>query len=124
MPSSSLIRYICSKFRNMLQVSVLKAAPERVKQQLAKKHFKQPELVDAIIQTDDERKKVQAAFDDTQAKVNAASKEIGQLMAKGDKEGAENIKQNVANWKQTLEPFERANGPIRKGVGQSIGAIT
>ena len=46
----------------MLQVSVLKAAPEKVKQQLAKKHFKQPELVDAIIQTDDERKKVQAAF--------------------------------------------------------------
>jgi seryl-tRNA synthetase len=63
----------------MLQVSVLKAAPEKVKQQLAKKHFKQPELVDAIIQTDDERKKVQAAFDDTQAKVNAASKEIGSI---------------------------------------------
>jgi seryl-tRNA synthetase len=120
MPSSSLIRYICSKFRNMLQVSVLKAAPERVKQQLAKKHFKQPELVDAIIQTDDERKKVQAAFDDTQAKVNAASKEIGQLMAKGDKEGAENIKQNVANWKQTLEPLKEQMAQLEKELANQL----
>ncbi|HLD54458.1 MAG TPA: serine--tRNA ligase [Sediminibacterium sp.] len=104
----------------MLQVSVLKAAPERVKQLLAKKHFKQPELVDAIIQTDDERKKVQAAFDDTQAKVNAASKEIGQLMAKGDKEGAENIKQNVANWKQTLEPLKEQMAQLEKELANQL----
>jgi seryl-tRNA synthetase len=104
----------------MLQVSVLKAAPERVKQLLAKKHFKQPELVDAIIQTDDERKKVQAAFDDTQAKVNAASKEIGQLMAKGDKEGAETIKQNVANWKQTLEPLKEQMAQLEKELANQL----
>ncbi len=120
MPSSTLIRYICSKFENMLQVSVLKAAPERVKQLLAKKHFKQPELVDAIIQTDDERKKAQAAFDDTQAKVNAASKEIGQLMAKGDKEGAETIKQNVANWKQTLEPLKEQMAQLEKELANQL----
>lgn len=120
MPSSTLIRYICSKFRNMLQVSVLKAAPERVKQLLAKKHFKQPEMVDAIIQTDDERKKVQAAFDDTQAKVNAASKEIGQLMAKGDKEGAEAIKQNVANWKLTLEPLKEQMAQLEKELADQL----
>jgi seryl-tRNA synthetase len=104
----------------MLQVSVLKAAPERVKQLLAKKHFKQPELIDAIIQTDDERKKVQAAFDDTQAKVNAASKEIGQLMAKGDKEGAETIKQNVANWKQTLEPLKEQMAQLEKELANQL----
>lgn len=120
MPSSTLIRYICSKFENMLQVSVLKAAPERVKQLLAKKHFKQPELVDTIIQSDDERKKVQAAFDDTQAKVNAASKEIGQLMAKGDKEGAETIKQNVANWKQTLEPLKEQMAQLEKELANQL----
>lgn len=120
MPSSTLIRYICSKFENMLPVSVLKAAPEKVKQQLAKKHFKQPELVDAIIQTDDERKKVQAAFDDTQAKVNAASKEIGQLMSKGDKEGAETIKQNVANWKQTLEPLKEKMAQLEKELADQL----
>ena len=120
MPSSTLIRYICSKFQIMLQVSVLKAAPERVKQLLAKKHFKQLELVDAIIQTDDERKKVQAAFDDTQAKVNAASKEIGQLMAKGNKEGAEAIKQNVADWKQTLEPLKEQMAQLEKELASQL----
>ncbi len=120
MPSSTLIRYICSKFQHMLQVSVLKAAPEKVKQQLAKKHFKQPELVDMIIQTDDERKKVQAAFDETQAKVNAASKEIGQLMAKGDKGGAEAIKENVANWKQTLEPLKEKMAQLEKELADQL----
>jgi seryl-tRNA synthetase len=104
----------------MLQVSVLKADPEKVKKQLAKKHFKQPELVDAIIQTDDERKKIQAAFDDTQAKVNAASKEIGQLMAKGNKEGAEAIKQNVANWKQTLEPLKEKMAQLEKELADQL----
>ncbi|OYW82119.1 MAG: serine--tRNA ligase [Sphingobacteriia bacterium 28-36-52] len=104
----------------MLQVSVLKADPEKVKKQLAKKHFKQPELVDAIIQTDDERKKIQAAFDDTQAKVNAVSKEIGQLMAKGNKEGAEDIKQNVANWKQTLEPLKEKMAQLEKELADQL----
>ena len=42
----------------MLQVSVLRANPEEVKKKLAKKHFKQPELVDTIISLDDERKKI------------------------------------------------------------------
>lgn len=104
----------------MLPVSVLKANPEKVKQQLAKKHFKQLELVDSIVLLDEERKKVQAAFDDTQAKVNAASKEIGQLMAKGDKEGAEAIKQNVATWKQTLEPLKEKMADLEKQLSDQL----
>jgi seryl-tRNA synthetase len=63
---------------------------------------------------------VQAAFDDTQAKVNAASKEIGQLMAKGDKEGAETIKQNVANWKQTLEPLKEQMAQLEKELANQL----
>lgn len=66
----------------MLQVSVLRAAPEMVKERLAKKNFSNLALVDTIVQLDDERKRVQAAFDDTQSKVNAASKEIGMMMGK------------------------------------------
>ncbi len=104
----------------MLQVSVLKANPDKVKLQLAKKHFKQPELVDSIISKDEERKKVQAAFDETQAKVNAASKEIGQLMAKGDKEGAEAIKHNVASWKQTLEPLKEKMAQLEKELAEEL----
>ena len=98
----------------MLQVSVLRAAPEAVKQRLAKKNFKELQLVDTIVQLDDDRKKLQASFDDTQAKVNAASKEIGMLMAKGDKAAAEVIKQNVAGWKQELEPLKEQMVVVEK----------
>jgi seryl-tRNA synthetase len=55
---------------------------------------------------DDQRKRVQASFDDLQSKVNAASKEIGNHMAKGEKEQAEAIKQNVGAWKLALEPLK------------------
>jgi seryl-tRNA synthetase len=90
----------------MLTVNILRAAPEVVKSKLLKKHFKQVELVDTIISLDDNRKQLQARFDETQAKVNAASKEIGGLMAKGEKEEAERLKGEVASWKQTLEPLK------------------
>jgi seryl-tRNA synthetase len=55
---------------------------------------------------DDQRKRLQASFDDLQSKVNAASKEIGNHMAKGEKEQAEAIKQNVGAWKLALEPLK------------------
>ena len=104
----------------MLQVSVLRAAPEEVKQKLAKKNFKDLQLVDTIVQLDDERKKLQASFDDTQAKVNAASKEIGMLMGKGDKDGAEVLKQNVAAWKQTLEPLKEQMAVVEKQLADAL----
>jgi seryl-tRNA synthetase len=62
--------------------------------------------VDTAIALDDERKQLQAAFDDTQSKVNAASKEIGGLMAKGEKDKAEALKNDVAEWKKQLDPLK------------------
>lgn len=90
----------------MLQVQVLRNNTEEVKQKLAKKQFKQPELVDLIISLDDERKRLQNEFDQTQAKVNAASKEIGKFMAQGNKAAAEATKTDVASWKAALEPLK------------------
>jgi seryl-tRNA synthetase len=90
----------------MLQVQVLRNNTEEVKQKLAKKQFKQPELVDLIISLDDERKRLQNEFDQTQAKVNAASKEIGKFMAQGNKEAAEATKTDVVSWKAALEPLK------------------
>jgi seryl-tRNA synthetase len=64
------------------------------------------DLVDSIIALDDQRKKLQLDFDTTQAKVNAASKEIGKMMASGNAAGAEAIKQEVAGWKESLDPIK------------------
>lgn len=106
LPSSTASRYLCAKLTLMLQVSVLRANPEEVKKRLSVKHFKQPELVDTIILLDDERKKLQLDFDNTQARINAASKEIGKLMGQGNKEAAEAMKLEVATLKNGLEPLK------------------
>jgi seryl-tRNA synthetase len=104
----------------MLQVSVLRNNTDEVKKRLAVKHFNQPELVDAIIALDDERKKLQADFDGTQAKVNAASKEIGKMMAQGKKEEAETIKSDVAAWKATLEPLKEQMAIVEKQLADTL----
>jgi seryl-tRNA synthetase len=92
----------------MLQVNVLRSNPEKVKERLAVKHFKQLEIVDEIIVLDDERKRIQADFDNTQARVNSASKEIGKLMAQGKREEAEEMKQQVASFKLQVTEFNEA----------------
>lgn len=89
----------------MLQLQVLRQDPQAVKNKLAIKHFAEPQLVDSIIALDDERKRLQLEFDTNQAKVNSTSKEIGGLMAKGQKEEAENKKQEVAKLKEALQPI-------------------
>lgn len=104
----------------MLQVSVLRGNTAEVKQRLAVKRFAQPELVDTIIGLDDERKRLQAEFDTTQAKVNAASKEIGKLMGQGNKEGAEALKQDVAGWKAALEPLKEQMAKVEKELQDTL----
>jgi len=90
----------------MLQVSYLRQNKEIAKQKLNIKHFAHLDLVDSVIAMDDQRKQLQASFDEMQAKVNAASKEIGALMAKGEKELAEKLKNEVAGLKTQLEPLK------------------
>jgi len=90
----------------MLQVTYLRQHTQLAKDKLAIKHFSNVDLVDQVIAMDDQRKRLQASFDELQSKVNAASKVIGNHMAKGEKEQAEAIKQNVATWKLALEPLK------------------
>jgi seryl-tRNA synthetase len=98
----------------MLQVQVLRNNTAEVKKKLAIKQFKQLELVDQVVSLDDERKKLQADFDQTQAKVNAASKEIGKYMAAGNQAEADSIKSNVAAWKALLEPLKDQMAIVEK----------
>lgn len=90
----------------MLQLQVIRQNPEGVKERLKVKNFTETNLVDEIIVLDEKRKKLQLEFDTTQARINSASKEIGQLMAKGNKEEAETKKKEVATFKDKLVPIK------------------
>jgi seryl-tRNA synthetase len=104
----------------MLQVNFLRQNTELAKKKLAIKHFSNLNLVDEVIAIDDQRKQLQASFDDLQSKVNAASKEIGGFMAKGEKEKAEELKNNVADWKKQLDPLKEKMSEVETNLQQVI----
>jgi seryl-tRNA synthetase len=104
----------------MLQVAFIRNNAGLVKERLGVRNFKEIDLVDRIISLDDERKKLQFEFDETQGKINAASKEIGQLMAKGEKDAAEKSKENVASLKSSLQPINTKLAEIEKTLHDEI----
>lgn len=108
------------KFKFMLQVSVLKQNTEWVKERLAVKNFKEVQLVDEIINIDNERKKLQAEFDVLQSKINSSSKNIGKLMAAGNKDEVEKIKTSVAKWKSLIEPLAQQTNSIEKKLTDTL----
>ena len=104
----------------MLQVNFIRQNRELVLERLAVKNFKEVELVDEVIRLDDERKRVQNDFDTNQAKVNSASKEIGNLMRSGGKEAAEILKQEVATIKPTLDPLKLQMAAVEKELQDKL----
>lgn len=100
----------------MLQIAQLKQDRALVKERLAVKNFRELNLVDEIIALDEERRQLTFQFDDTKAKINAASKEIGGLMAKGEKETAEKRKKDVEEFKAALNPVQQKLEETEKSV--------
>ena len=83
----------------MLSIQLFRQNKELIIEGLKKKYFKEPELVDVIIKLDEERRQAQLENDTLLATINAASKQIGALMANGNKEEAAQLKANVAQYK-------------------------
>ena len=104
----------------MLQVNVLRQNPEWVKQRLAVKNFNQLTLVDEIIALDDERKRLQAEFDNTQARSNSASKEIGKLMGQGKKDEAEALKSQVSGFKSQVGELNDKLNTVEKTLQEKL----
>lgn len=104
LPVSQARITFAANYQHMLQVGFIKQQPALVKQKLAVRNFKQPELVDELLQWDEKRRQYQLEQEEIQAKINASSKEIGQLMGKGEKDKADETKKKVAEWKTQLSP--------------------
>jgi seryl-tRNA synthetase len=87
----------------MLTIQILRQNAMAVKEKLAVKYFANPALVDEILEIDNTVRKLKVESETLQASMNAASKTIGALMAKGDKEAAEKQRQEVSQYKSTLQ---------------------
>ncbi len=83
----------------MIDIKFLREEPEVVRQNIRNKFqdSKLP-LVDEVIELDSKRRKTQQAADDLRQQRNTISKQIGGLMAKGQKEEAEELKKQVTKF--------------------------
>ncbi len=79
----------------MLPIQLFRQEKELVLAGLQKKNFKDIELVDKIIALDEQRRQLQVENDSLAAKLNAAAKNIGIHMSKGEKQEAEQLKEMV-----------------------------
>jgi seryl-tRNA synthetase len=107
----------------MLQVAFIRQQTALVKERLAIRNFADINLIDEIISLDDHRKKLQSDADANLAKINASSKEIGQLLAKGLKTEAETKKGEVAEFRNALTPIQAQLIDVEKKLHDTLVRI-
>jgi seryl-tRNA synthetase len=91
-------------FFPMLDINLLRTNPELVKENIRKK-FQDEKLVmvDEVVEMDKEYRAAIQQADTLRNQIKVASKQIGMLMGKGQKEEAEKAKEQVAVYKADLE---------------------
>lgn len=84
----------------MLQIQLFRTDKGRIIEGLQKKNFKDLQIVDAIISLDETKRNIQQQSETLAATSNSISKSIGQLMAQGKKEEAEQKRHEVTRQKE------------------------
>lgn len=87
----------------MLPISFIRQHPEFVKERLAVKHFAGVDGVDRVIRLDEKVRLLKVESETIQSAINTASKSIGVLMGKGEREAAEAMKAEVAQHKSSIQ---------------------
>ena len=97
----------------MLQLNTIREEKDRVLAGLKKRNFKELGLIDEIIALDEKRRSTQLALDDSLAKSNTLSKEIGSLFKSGETEKANALKAETATLKDTIKTLtDTLNGTV------------
>jgi len=104
----------------MLQVSYIRDNREQVLERLAVKNFKQPALIDEIIQLDDKRRQTQTSLDNISAEANAAAKQVGELMRSGKKDEAETVKSKTSTLKEDIKQLGEALAALETELQQKL----
>jgi len=97
----------------MLQLNTIREEKDRVFAGLKKRNFKELGLIDEIIALDEKRRSTQLALDESLAKSNTLSKEIGSLFKSGETEKANALKAETATLKDTIKTLtDTLNGTV------------
>ena len=101
----------------MIDIKFLRENPDVVKQNIKNKfqNDKLP-LVDEVIELDKQARAAQQEADTLRANKNAIAKQIGALMAQGNKEEAEKVKKQVAETSARLKELEALEPELKEKV--------
>ena len=101
----------------MIDIKFLRENPEAVKQNIKNKFqdAKLP-LVDEVIELDKEHRAAITEADGLRADRNRLSKEIGALMAKGEREKAEETKKKVTESENRLEELDKREAALEEKI--------
>ena len=108
----------------MIDIKFLRENPEIVKENIKKKFQDQKlPLVDEVIELDRRYRSAITEADGLRADRNRLSKQIGGLMAKGEKEEAEKVKKQVADSAKRLEELEKLEEELQQKVNDIMMII-
>ena len=108
----------------MLTLKLISEETERVIKGLEKKHFNGArEAIDKVLEYDKIRRDAQQKSDATKQQANKLAKKIGQLMKAGDKEAAEQAKNEVANLKAECKAIEEIMEKAQNDLTQLLCQI-
>ena len=104
----------------MLQISFIRQNAALVKERLSVKQFGDLSLVDKVLALDEQVRKLKVESESLQAEMNTASKAIGLLMGKGEKDAAEQKRQEVSLHKTTMQQLNDALAMAEKQLQEEI----
>ena len=108
----------------MLDIKFLRENPEIVKQNIRNKfQDKKLPLVDEVIELDAENRSIKQEVEALRADRNKFSKQIGGLMAKGDKEGAEKMKAEVAKNSDRIDELTEKERDVEERIKKIMMTI-
>jgi len=90
----------------MLELQFIRENKEVILKGLEKRNFKQPELINEIIDLDKERRNQQATLDQQLAKANQLANKIGELFKSGKIEKATSLKEETSRIKKQTKTLQ------------------
>lgn len=108
----------------MLDMKLIRSNPELVKENIKKKFQDEKlPLVDEVLELDRKYRAAKTRCDELRAQRNKLSKQIGGLMAKGEKEEAEQVKAQVKSMADEMERLEEDEKTYQAQVRERMFVI-
>jgi serine--tRNA ligase len=112
-----LIKFVYIGGGNMIDIKFLRENPDIVKKNIQNKFQDEKlPLVDEVIELDKKARETQQEADELRAKKNKVSKEIGALMAKGQKDEAQKVKDEIAQISARIDVLEPLEAELEEKV--------